>query len=63
MINYNSLPSINNLLNIIFFYIGHTAKRDPIEGSWFVQKLCEVIRKNAYDTELNAMMLKVNNNF
>lgn len=38
---------------------GHTAKRDPIEGSWFVQNLCEVIRKNAYNTELNAMMLMV----
>ncbi|XP_022177870.1 caspase-3-like [Myzus persicae] len=38
---------------------GHTAKRDPIDGSWFVQKLCEVVRKNAYNTDLNEMMLMV----
>ncbi|XP_025197088.1 caspase-1-like [Melanaphis sacchari] len=38
---------------------GHTAKRDPIDGSWFVQKLCEVIRNNAYNKDLASMMLIV----
>lgn len=38
---------------------GYTAKRDPIDGTWFVQKFCEVIRKNAYNTDLNTMMRMV----
>ncbi|XP_060839944.1 caspase-3-like isoform X1 [Rhopalosiphum padi] len=38
---------------------GYTAKRDPIDGSWFVQKLCEVIRTNAYNKDLGSMMLIV----
>ncbi|CAH1725817.1 caspase-1-like [Aphis gossypii] len=38
---------------------GHTAIRDPIDGSWFVQKLCEVIRTNAFNKDLASMMLIV----
>ncbi|KAL5239178.1 hypothetical protein ACI65C_006588 [Semiaphis heraclei] len=38
---------------------GCTAIRDPIDGSLFIQTLCNVFRENAYDTELSRMMCLV----
>ncbi|XP_016656485.1 caspase-2-like [Acyrthosiphon pisum] len=38
---------------------GHTAIRDPIDGSWFIQKLCQVFCENAYNTELARLMCLV----
>ncbi|KAL4105139.1 hypothetical protein QTP88_020411 [Uroleucon formosanum] len=35
---------------------GHTTICDPIDGSWFIQKLCQVFRENAYNTDLTRMM-------
>ncbi|KAF0755268.1 caspase-2-like [Aphis craccivora] len=35
---------------------GCTSKFDPINGSWFVQKLCQVFREKACDTDLFQMM-------
>ncbi|XP_060858825.1 caspase-3-like [Metopolophium dirhodum] len=38
---------------------GHTAIRDPLDGSWFIQKLCQVFCENAYNTELARLMCLV----
>jgi len=38
---------------------GYGAKRDQIDGSWFVQKLCKVIRGNAWKFDLDSMMKMV----
>uniref|UniRef100_A0A2S2PQ57 Caspase-2 n=1 Tax=Schizaphis graminum TaxID=13262 RepID=A0A2S2PQ57_SCHGA len=35
---------------------GCTAKLDPLDGSWFVQKLCQVFREKACDTDLFQMI-------
>ncbi|XP_050537561.1 caspase-1-like isoform X2 [Daktulosphaira vitifoliae] len=35
---------------------GYYAKRDTVHGSWFIQKLCEVIRENAWQYDLDTMM-------
>jgi len=54
------LPKIfvyNNINNI--YFSGYGAKRDQIDGSWFVQKLCKVIRGNAWKFDLDSMMKMV----
>ncbi|VVC43788.1 Peptidase C14, p20 domain,Peptidase C14A, caspase catalytic domain,CARD domain,Caspase-like [Cinara cedri] len=38
---------------------GYNAKRDCEYGSWFVQKFCEVVRKNAWKFDLDTMMKMV----
>ncbi|XP_050422334.1 caspase-3-like [Adelges cooleyi] len=38
---------------------GYYAKRDPYKGSWFIQKLCEVFRENAWQYDLHTMMMMV----
>jgi len=58
------LPSCQYLIKkYISFFLGCTSKVDPINGSWFVQKLCEVIRTNAFNKDLASMMLMVINTF
>lgn len=47
---------MNKFFNIKFYFLGYNAKRDPIKGSWFVQKLCKVISENAWNYDLNTMM-------
>lgn len=56
------LPSYQYLIKkYVSFFLGCTSKFDPIEGSWFVQKLCQVFREKACDTDLFQMMQLVSN--
>lgn len=43
----------------MFLFSGYNAKRHPINGSWFVQKLCEVFCNNAWEHDIDSMMKMV----
>lgn len=52
-------------LNIATFYdmkicystvSGYNAFRDPVEGSWYVQIMCQVFAEHAHDTHLEDLL-------
>lgn len=46
-------------INFVFYFSGYNAKRDTVNGSWFVQKLCDVIRENAWKFDLDSLLKMV----
>ncbi|KAK9889618.1 hypothetical protein WA026_006992 [Henosepilachna vigintioctopunctata] len=41
---------------------GHRAHRDPQFGSWYIQTICEVFMKKAYNTDIVQMLNEVDRN-
>uniref|UniRef100_U5EYG7 Putative ecdysone-inducible caspase n=1 Tax=Corethrella appendiculata TaxID=1370023 RepID=U5EYG7_9DIPT len=60
-----SLPDLTNIgtySDMLICYAtvpGFQTHRDPLEGSWFIQSLCNIIEEHAHDTHIEDLMKMV----
>lgn len=47
-------------LGLLFFFIGYYSHRETVNGSWYIQDLCEMIRKHGSSLEFTELLTLVN---
>ncbi|KAH8369985.1 hypothetical protein KR093_001763 [Drosophila rubida] len=55
-ITYTNVPTLTNMLVAYASVPGYETHRDPTNGSWYIQKLCDVIANNAHDTCMEDLL-------
>lgn len=56
----DNVPTLSDILVCYASTPGFETHRDPKEGSWYIQKLCDTIAEHAHNTSLEDMLKKTN---
>jgi len=57
-LNYNNVPTLSDMLVCYASTAGYETHRNPITGSWYIEKFCEVMADHAHDTSLEDIVKK-----
>lgn len=41
---------------MVCFVAGHVSRRDPDTGSWFIQILCQMLAKHAWNKDISTIL-------
>ncbi|KAH8415656.1 hypothetical protein KR222_007392 [Zaprionus bogoriensis] len=57
---YDNVPTLSDLLVCYATTIGFETHRDPEDGSWYIQKFCDVMAELAHNTALEDILKRTN---